>query len=84
MKPKILLAVDATQTSRKAIAHVGEVLHASQEGEIVIFHKEQCPPRLAEKGHIGEERGAEALMEKLDEVGFDDVAYPELHSAVEI
>jgi len=38
MKPKILIPVDGSSNSRKAVEHVGDVLHASLGGEIILFH----------------------------------------------
>ena len=50
MKPKILLAVDGSDASMRAVEHVGEVLAGRKGGEVTLCHVVQVPPRLLEHG----------------------------------
>jgi len=56
---KILLAVDGSEESLKAVEHVGSVVQGCGEGEITLCGVTKVPPRLLEKGHIGEDLAGE-------------------------
>ena len=50
MRPKILLPLDGSETSREIVEHMGEILHGSDEGEITLYHVISIPPMLLEHG----------------------------------
>ena len=59
MKPKILVAVDGSETSTKAVEHAGKVLSGGREGEITLYHIVETPPNLLERGNLQMNLGAE-------------------------
>lgn len=50
MRPKILLPLDGSETSRDVVEHVGEILRGSAGGEITLYHIISIPPILLEHG----------------------------------
>lgn len=67
MNPKILLAVDGSEVSAKAVKHVGEILHESAGGEITLFHVLAISTAVLEQGSWGDARRQARLGESLEE-----------------
>lgn len=50
MKPKILIAVDGSTSSMKAVRYVGNIVSGCQGAVITLFHILPLPPALLEHG----------------------------------
>jgi nucleotide-binding universal stress UspA family protein len=63
MRPKMLLAVDGSELSNKAVEHVGNVVCQCKDFEITLLHVVDIPPSLREhEGSIDPDR--ERMIEK--------------------
>jgi len=49
-KPKVLLAIDGSETSKKAVEYVGEILRGCQGCQITLYHVVEIPPMHLEHG----------------------------------
>jgi len=50
MEPKILLALDGSKNSMRAVAYVGDMIHGCECFHITLFHVNAIPPELIEHG----------------------------------
>lgn len=67
MKPRILLAVDGSETSLKAVKHVGEILCGGVACEITLFHVLLAPPMFLEHVRAEDADTNTRLGESLEE-----------------
>lgn len=66
MAAKILLAVDGSESSLRAVEHVGEVLAGSRGSEVTLCHVVRIPPRLLEHGGASLSDGGLTPQETLE------------------
>ena len=66
MKPKILLAVDNSLASTRAVEFIGEILRDCEAGEITLYHVIAIPPRFF-RGHTGPLKGGKKAEDLLKE-----------------
>lgn len=64
MSPKILLAVDGSDTSNRAVEYVGDMISGCKGIDLTIYHVLQMPPMLLESG--GTEESREQLLEETE------------------
>lgn len=65
MRRKILLAVDGSETSKRAVEYVGEILCDSGGIDITLYHVLEIPPMLLEHG--GSKESLKELEKELKE-----------------
>ena len=61
MKPKILVAVDGSETSTRAVEYVGEIVRGCEGIDITLYHVLEVSPLFVEHG------GGEASWKQLQE-----------------
>jgi nucleotide-binding universal stress UspA family protein len=57
MTPKMLLAIDGSETSTRAVAYVGHMISACEGIDLTIYHVLEVPPMLLESGGTEASRG---------------------------
>ena len=67
MKPRILLAVDGSETSTKAVKYVGEITRGCEGIDIMLYHVLEIPPMLLEHGESGDQDEKGRLGKALQE-----------------
>jgi nucleotide-binding universal stress UspA family protein len=65
MKLKVLLAVDGSKMSNRAVDHVGDVVCQCKEFEVTLFHVLDVPPALLEHPGAGDPDEERRLEEEL-------------------
>jgi nucleotide-binding universal stress UspA family protein len=50
MKPRVLVAVDGSEMSKRAVRHVGNIICRCKEFEVTLYHVISVPPALLEQG----------------------------------
>ena len=66
MKPRLLLALDGSEVSRRAVEYVANVISGLKNAEITLFHVSEVPAVFLEHGG-GELHGNESLTAKMRE-----------------
>lgn len=66
MKPKILVALDGSETSMKAVEYVGDVFSGCEkEVDVTLYHVLEVPPMLLEHG--GNVKSRKEMQEEVEQ-----------------